>query len=174
MTTTESEITAEVDPEWASAFRQGYCKTMLGDSTREYSNAHDAGWPVEAAWWQDGRDPEWALSAFTPQSREMIRGECDSFAAGNWELLEGLDPEQAGHDFALTRNGAGEGFWSRGLGEKGVQLTETAHAYGESSGWLREGENTVRLFEEPAILASDGNVCEPEPEPEPEREREAG
>lgn len=32
--------------------------------------------------------------------------------------------EQAGHDFWLTRNGHGAGFWDRGLGEIGNKLTE--------------------------------------------------
>ena len=37
----------------------------------------------------------------------------------------------AGHDFALTRNGHGTGFWDRGLGEMGDMLTEECKPYGE-------------------------------------------
>lgn len=37
---------------------------------------------------------------------------------------------QAGHDFALTRNHHGAGFWDRGLGRIGDMLTDEAHAYG--------------------------------------------
>lgn len=39
----------------------------------------------------------------------------------------------AGHDFALTRNGHGAGYWDRGLGTIGDLLTEAAKTYGESS-----------------------------------------
>lgn len=38
--------------------------------------------------------------------------------------------DYAGHDFALTRNGHGAGFWDRGLGRVGDMLTEEARAYG--------------------------------------------
>lgn len=38
---------------------------------------------------------------------------------------------QAGHDFWLTRNRHGAGYWDRGLGNLGKRLTESAHGYGE-------------------------------------------
>lgn len=38
--------------------------------------------------------------------------------------------EQAGHDFYLTRNGHGAGFWDRGLGDLGDRLTAAAEVYG--------------------------------------------
>lgn len=47
-----------------------------------------------------------------------------------------MEPEQVGHDFWLTRNHHGAGFWDRGLGELGDRLTKAAHAYGET--WLGE------------------------------------
>ena len=40
------------------------------------------------------------------------------------------DAGQAGHDFWLTRNRHGAGFWDRGLGDVGNRLTDAAHAYG--------------------------------------------
>ena len=43
-----------------------------------------------------------------------------------------MEPAQAGHDFWLTRNRHGAGFWDRGLGERGQRLTDAAHVYGES------------------------------------------
>lgn len=47
-------------------------------------------------------------------------------------LLEKYDgtPEQFGHDFWLTRNGHGVGFWDRGLGDLGDKLTDVAKSYG--------------------------------------------
>ena len=44
--------------------------------------------------------------------------------------LDALGAEGIGHDFWLTRNRHGAGFWDRGLGELGHRLTAAAHAYG--------------------------------------------
>lgn len=44
----------------------------------------------------------------------------------------GSNSEQAGHDFWLTRNGHGSGFWDGGWPEPAAtRLTDAAHAYGE-------------------------------------------
>lgn len=40
--------------------------------------------------------------------------------------------ERAGHDFWLTRNGHGAGFWDRGLGALGERLSEAAKVYGSA------------------------------------------
>lgn len=40
--------------------------------------------------------------------------------------------ERAGHDFWLTRNHHGAGFWDRDLGPIGDALTDAAHEYGET------------------------------------------
>ena len=37
-----------------------------------------------------------------------------------------------GHDFWLTRNGHGAGFWSRNMGTLGEQLTDAAKSFGET------------------------------------------
>ena len=56
--------------------------------------------------------------------------------------LTGIEPERIGHDFYLTRNRHGAGFWDRGLGELGDRLTELSDPYGESDlyigdcGWV--------------------------------------
>jgi hypothetical protein len=47
-----------------------------------------------------------------------------------WRDTEGYDDAQAGHDFWLTRNRHGAGFWDRGLGDLGRTLTDIAHGYG--------------------------------------------
>jgi hypothetical protein len=76
-------------------------------------------------------------------SWDNIRGECADFVASNQEDLEEYAPKMyhvqercgyacAGHDFYLTRNGHGAGFWDRGLGELGDRLTKAAGAYGET------------------------------------------
>ncbi len=70
--------------------------------------------------------------------------ECRDFMRANAELLgryaselpergEFTQDERAGHDFWLTRNGHGAGFWDRGLPhELGRALTDASKAYGSS------------------------------------------
>lgn len=64
-----------------------------------------------------------------------MRAQVDSFLRTNLELIKQLPeefgPEQIGHDFWLTRNGHGVGFWDRDLGELGDQLTEACDLAGE-------------------------------------------
>lgn len=43
----------------------------------------------------------------------------------------GMSPEAAAHDFILTRNGHGAGFWDRGYGDAGRRLTDAVKTYGE-------------------------------------------
>lgn len=63
--------------------------------------------------------------------REIVR-ECADFQEHNRDLYRELwTDEQAGHDFWLTRQGHGAGFWDRGHGEIGDKLTEASKAYGE-------------------------------------------
>lgn len=48
-------------------------------------------------------------------------------------------PEWAGHDFWLTRNGHGAGFWDRGFKEEiGERLSETAREFGEVSLYITD------------------------------------
>ena len=63
-------------------------------------------------------------------------GDVVEFFIKNAELLTTTepwahDPAQAGHDFALTRNGHGAGFWDHDAGEDGDALTESAEWFGE-------------------------------------------
>jgi hypothetical protein len=45
-------------------------------------------------------------------------------------MLPDYDMSQAGHDFALTRNSHGVGYWHRGLGDIGDELTDAAEKAG--------------------------------------------
>ena len=70
---------------------------------------------------------------FSKEARRRIRNACFDFLVANKELLSQteLTNEQIGHDFWLTRNGHGTGFWDRGLGEVGDKLTESCMVVGE-------------------------------------------
>jgi len=59
--------------------------------------------------------------------------DCAKFQADNRLTLaaSGLDAGQQGHDFWLTRNHHGAGFWDRKLGQIGDILTAAAHSFGE-------------------------------------------
>jgi hypothetical protein len=61
-----------------------------------------------------------------------MEADCEVFYALCEPLwAEHFSDAQAGHDFWLTRNRHGAGFWDRGLGDAGRMLTEMAHPYGE-------------------------------------------
>ena len=64
------------------------------------------------------------------------RLDCISFVPTHFALLAQVNLAQAfqhGGDFYLTRNGHGAGFWDRGYGDVGKQLTEAAKVYGSTS-----------------------------------------
>jgi hypothetical protein len=68
-----------------------------------------------------------------PDTRARMAADLAAFMEANADDLAGIPPEQIGHDFWLTRNRHGAGFWDRGLGERGTRLTDAAHVYGEVS-----------------------------------------
>lgn len=75
--------------------------------------------------------PQWTERAIAQAIED-----CAAFQADNAADLEGFDASQSGHDFWLTRNRHGAGFWDRGLGAVGQRLTDAAHVYGEVSVWF--------------------------------------
>lgn len=96
-----------------------------------------------ALWSSTGDDSEpfdrnYSIGDFSDSAIESVIAECNDFRTTNAELLEksGLSDEQAGHDFWLTRNHHGAGFWDRGLGAIGKELTAMAHPYGEACIYL--------------------------------------
>ncbi|MBR1173878.1 hypothetical protein JQ617_07925 [Bradyrhizobium sp. KB893862 SZCCT0404] len=86
-----------------------------------------------------GDNPELEDATFEDLAAETLASiveDCKDFQACYATLLsrayevEGYDEERAGHDYWLTRNGHGAGFWDRGLGEVGQRLTCAAKADG--------------------------------------------
>lgn len=63
--------------------------------------------------------------------------QCGEYASG------GTRSEHFGHDFYLTREGHGAGFWDRGLGELGDYLTGIAKAYGSAEQLFDNGEGVL-------------------------------
>jgi len=124
---------------WANAYREdAETGELVPDEDADYA------YVTPGRWWEDiGVD----LS------------DADSFLANNYETLcrvvaiEGTNAvavpldamEQHGHDFALTRNGHGAGFWDRGYGEDGDTLSDAARAYGEYSVLTDDGPTVTEL-----------------------------
>ena len=75
----------------------------------------------------DGRD----IDDLPAETLAKMREDVTSFVAANKADLDrsALDYEQIGHDFWLTRNGHGAGFWDRGIGAVGERLTSASKAY---------------------------------------------
>lgn len=74
---------------------------------------------------------------------DLLREDVFNFLYTTLVFVRDLDPGQVGHDFILTRNHHGTGFWDRGLGDKGDQLTEAAQAYSELT-WF-QGEDGAKI-----------------------------
>lgn len=79
-------------------------------------------------------DEKYDTSDVSGETRQRILSEVDQLAKSVDDFSWGeMDPEQFGHDFYLTRNHHGAGFWDRGLGELGDKLTQAAHSFGEDN-----------------------------------------
>lgn len=107
-------MTAHLD-----AFTRAYIECALWSSTT------DDGTPL---------DRDYSVGNLTRNALRDIISVCADFQRSNAEMLTRAGgPAQNGHDFWLTRNRHGVGFWDRGYpAEVGRALTNAAHAYGES------------------------------------------
>jgi hypothetical protein len=92
---------------------------------------------LETALWSSttGEDAEplddtYEVDDIGDDTRAELLADVVSFIASEWRDLRDLDAGQVGHDFWLTRNGHGCGFWDRGLGERGDRLTAACKPYG--------------------------------------------
>jgi len=95
---------------------------------------------IEAALWSSndnaddsGGEPLDANYDYTDIDEKTLKvmlKDCQKFYAEMPEADE-WSFEQLGHDFWLTRNRHGAGFWDRGHGEIGEKLTDLAHKFGE-------------------------------------------
>ena len=92
---------------------------------------------IECALWSsidDNGEPLDGLDAsLSSASAQAFERDCSGFM----DLIEGegidvseLDDTQIGHDFWLSRNGHGAGFWDRGLGDLGDTLHKWAKSFG--------------------------------------------
>lgn len=112
-------------------FTQGFVECLLWtdeDNSKDDAESNGKVWD----------DLDWSSENLAGQSTDRIEEVCRDFVIGNWEELceyEGLgrSADYIGHDFALSSNGHGTGFWDRGAGGLGDRLHKAAKVYGESS-----------------------------------------
>ena len=78
-------------------------------------------------------DGNYSLTDIAPQTLARMRADCEAFQRDHAADIAG-DLERAGHDFWLTRNRHGAGFWDGDWPDDlGQRLTQAAHAFGEVS-----------------------------------------
>ena len=92
---------------------------------------------IQAALWSsddDDGEPLDYLDAddIDGETLEAMADDCADFLKENAALLirSAANPDQHGHDFWMTRNGHGAGFWHRGYGEIGRTLGDLAESHG--------------------------------------------
>lgn len=102
---------------------------------------------IAAALWSSSTDCgrplslDYNQSDISPGCVAEMRADCEAFIEANTadlmaycervDSLQWSDITQAGHDFWLTRNGHGAGFWDRGLDDLGDRLTKACKDFHE-------------------------------------------
>ena len=77
-------------------------------------------------------DAEYGIENIAPKSIAQAEKDCLAFLSAHASII-GVRYDQAGHDFWLTRNGHGAGFWDGDWpNEDGKRLTAAAHDFGET------------------------------------------
>lgn len=104
---------------YLNRFFDAYVECALWSSTDE--STESGGYPM---------DDNYGPDDIAPETLEEMRRECADFIdLAEMETRDNWTAEQAGHDFWLTRNGHGAGFWDRGEPD-GDELTKHAKTFG--------------------------------------------
>lgn len=90
---------------------------------------------ILCAVWADGTDGDEGISEFGDNAIAVSTADVHKFLLQAEPFLPDLlttqTISQIGHDFWLTRNGHGAGFWDRDLGALGDTLSKIAESFGE-------------------------------------------
>jgi hypothetical protein len=102
-------------------FTKAYIEAALWSSNDE--STPEGGEPLENNYGPDD---------IAPETLKQIYDDCQEFQRENADDLAHGNPQRGGHDFWLTRNGHGAGFWDGDWPDDvGERLTDAAHRYGE-------------------------------------------
>lgn len=120
-------------------FTQQYFDTALWSSNDESDDS--GGEPL---------DKNYGIEDFDPATRDKMIADCADFQERFGTLIDegGGDYGRAGHDFWLTRNGHGAGFWDGDWPEpQATKLTDASKEYGEFDLYLgdedEDGERVI-------------------------------
>lgn len=108
---------------------------------------------IETLFWAetdgDGRplDANYSAADLAPEALAAIVADCAAFQAANGDDISAgrirrpgagySETEYAGHDFLLTRNRHGAGFWDGDWPEGAAErLTAAAHSFGETAPYI--------------------------------------
>jgi len=120
---------------WASTVELPVASGRLIDGCMDVDEEH----PLHGISEEDSYDSHFDLNDFTEEAIRAAAADCAKFQGENADDLSSEDPENAGHDFWLTRNGHGAGFWDGDYEEsKGERLTAACEAYGHLHVWVDE------------------------------------
>jgi len=133
MKLSQFDKTADV---YSDKFLRQYLETALWSSHDESDET--GGEPL---------DVSYDIDNIAGDGLERSKQDIEEFKAKAGALLEGLDETQVAHDFWLTRNHHGAGFWDADYvsEEVGKQLTDIAESFGEV--YLMVGDNDQLYLE---------------------------
>lgn len=152
----EFQLNGAADPAFSDLdeFTRAYITAMFWTEEQPGSTAeerHTKSGKVRKAWakrveegQQKDMPGDYGFTDLAPKTLARIVADCADFQATHADLLTrayetdipggmAYDESSAGHDFWLTRNEHGVGFWDRGLGEVGDELSAAC-------GWRARGE----------------------------------
>lgn len=91
-------------------------------------------------------DDNYNIDDIEQETIQQLTLELKDFITANQAIIDKLPEHYSttdlAHDFVLTRNGHGAGFWDRGLGHIGDLLTEACKPYGPFE-LYETGNNTL-------------------------------
>lgn len=104
---------------------------------------------LETAEWADKPDGEdWSGAEWSDQAMAIAESDCQKFQDRAREIIERLEEGAQyhfAHDFWLTRQGHGAGFWDGDYPEpEASELTEIAKSFGEV--WIYLGDDGLIYF----------------------------
>lgn len=108
-------------PGFEEDFRRAYVGCML------WAELAEDGLPLDASY---------SAADLSIEAGAKVSADCAAFVKAAGTLLDAMTADEAGHDFWLTRQHHGAGFWDRGLGAVGAKLTQLSHMFGSCDPYI--------------------------------------
>ncbi len=126
-----------------NAFTLGYLEAALWSSSIEegfaaaWNAKHGGDFAADCSMQSFG----FTIGDLDSSARANANTSCEQFIRANRADLAGEDASRAGHDFWLTRNGHGAGYWDGDYPEPAAtRLTDSAHAFGSCDLYVGDDE----------------------------------